>query len=228
MARQQLAAATNSDRVYEWLKRDIIRGVWPPDSRLAVKEISEHYGIGASPIREALARLVGEDLVRVLGNRGFRVPPINLEDLWDVTNTRVLIETEALRQSIAHGDESWEADVVAAHYRLEKFDNQAAADFSAWEQRNQHFHEVLVAACPSRWLRRMRVILYEQHRRYRFLSTQYAPNRDIASEHHALRTAALAGDIDTAMSVLRVHIERTAHAVETVLRADNKPVGGDE
>lgn len=218
---QEQANATHSDRAYEWLKRDIILGVWPPDSRLAVKQISNHYEIGASPIREALARLAGEDLVRALGNRGFRVPPINLEDLWDVTNTRVLIETEALRESIAHGDENWEADVVAAHYRLEKLDTQAAADFSEWEQRNQRFHAVLVAACPSRWLHRMRVILYEQHRRYRFLSTQYAPNRNIAREHRALRMAALAGDADTAASVLQGHIERTAHAVERVLRAGN-------
>ncbi|WP_440995073.1 hypothetical protein [Arhodomonas sp. SL1] len=65
----------------------------------------------------------------------------------------------------------------------------------------------------------MREILHDQHRRYRFLSTRYAPSRDIPAEHRALRDAALAGDTGTAMSVLRVHIERTAHNVERVLAA---------
>ncbi|MDZ7809437.1 MAG: FCD domain-containing protein [Arhodomonas sp.] len=219
MPRQQQAASTLSDRAYEWLKRDIIRGIWAPGGRLAVKQLSDHYGIGASPIREALARLVGEGLVRVFGQRGFRVPPIDLEDLWDVTNTRVLIETEALRQSIEHGDDGWESELVAAYHQLEKLEADPGRDFAEWERRNQRFHEALVAACPSRWLQRMRETLHDQHRRYRFLSTRYAPSRDIAAEHRALRDAALAGDTRTAMDVLRVHIERTAHTVERVLAA---------
>ncbi|WP_018719562.1 GntR family transcriptional regulator [Arhodomonas aquaeolei] len=216
---QQDATTTLSDRAYDWLKRDIIRGVWQPGSRLAVKQLSDHYGIGASPIREALARLVGEGLVLVFGQRGFRVPPIDLDDLWDVTNTRVLIENEALRQSIEHGDDAWESEVVAAYHQLEKLEHDPARDFAEWERRNQRFHEALVAACPSRWLQRMREILHDQHRRYRFLSSQYAPGRDIPAEHRALRDAALAGDTGTAMSVLRVHIERTAHTVERMLAA---------
>lgn len=216
MPRQE-AATTLSDRAYEWLKRDIILGVWRPGTRLAVKQLSEHYEIGASPIREALARLVGEGLVRVFGQRGFRVPPIDLEDLWDVTNTRVLIENEALRQSIEHGGDVWESEVVAAYHQLEKLENDPDRDFSEWERRNQRFHEALVAACPSAWLQRMRKILHDQHRRYRFLSIRFAPSRDVAAEHRALRDAALAGDVRSATEVLRVHIERTAHTVERVL-----------
>lgn len=219
MSAQQQTPVTHSDRAYECVKRDIIRGVWPPGSRLGIKEVSERYGIGASPVREALSRLTGEDFVHGLGNRGFRVPPIDLADLWDVTNTRILIETAALRESIDHGDDGWEAEVVAAHYRLKKLDERPAEDFAEWEACNERFHLALVAACPSRWLRRMRVILYDQHRRYRFLSTHHATDRDIVSEHQALRDAALAHDADAAVKVLRVHVERTAQAVERILRA---------
>ncbi|WP_440995075.1 GntR family transcriptional regulator [Arhodomonas sp. SL1] len=145
-------AATLSDRAYHQLKRDIITGLWTPGMRLAVKPLTEHYGIGASPIREALARLVGEGLVIAFGQRGFRVPPIDLDDLWDVTNTRVLIENEALRQSIEHGDDAWESEVVAAYHQLEKLEHEPATAFAEWERRNLRFHEALVAACPSRWL----------------------------------------------------------------------------
>lgn len=210
-------AATLSDRAYQRLKQDIIVGHWTPGMRLAVKPLTEHYEIGASPIREALARLVGEGLVLAFGQRGFRVPPIDLEDLWDVTNTRVLIENEALRKSIEYGGDEWESRVVAAYHQLEKMEDAPSKDFAEWERRNQGFHEALVSACPSRWLQRMREILHDQHRRYRFLSSRYAPSRDVAAEHRALRDAALAGDVRTATDVLRVHIERTAHAVEHLL-----------
>ncbi|BBD79547.1 GntR family transcriptional regulator [Aerosticca soli] len=208
---------TLSDQAYGRLKQDIILGLWQPGSRLGVRQLSDHYRIGASPIREALARLVGEGLVLAIGQRGFRVPPIDLADLWDVTRTRVLIETEALRQSIEHGGDAWEAQLVAAYHQLEKLESAPAEDFTEWEWRNQRFHEALVAACPSRWLQRLRATLYDQHRRYRFLSTRYAPSRDIHAEHRALREAALAGDVGTAADILRVHIERTAHSVEHAL-----------
>jgi GntR family transcriptional regulator, carbon starvation induced regulator len=218
-------SSTLADRAYERLKNEIIRGVQPPGTRLAVKQLSEAYDIGASPIREALARLVGEGLVLVFGQRGFRVPPIDRVDLWDVTNTRVLIESEALRQSIESGDDAWEAGVVATYHQLEKFENNPGQDFAEWEQRNRNFHEVLVSACPSRWLQRMREILHDQHRRYRFLSTHYAPSRDVAAEHRALRDASLAGDVRTASDILRVHIERTAHTVERALERGGETPG---
>lgn len=215
---------TLSDQAYDRLKRDIIRGTLPPGTRLAVKQLSDRYEIGASPIREALARLVGEGLVLVFGQRGFRVPPIDLIDLWDVTNTRVLIENEALRLSIEQGDDDWEAEVVAAYHQLEKMEHTPDRDFAEWERRNQQFHEALVSACPSRWLKRMREILHDQHRRYRYLSKRFAPGRDVAAEHRALRDAALAGDVHTATDVLRIHIERTAHNVERVLAQGEPPV----
>lgn len=208
---------TLSESAYERLKKDIIRGTLPPGTRLAVKQLSDSYEIGASPIREALARLVGEGLVRVFGQRGFRVPPIDLADLWDVTNTRVLVECQALRQSIEAGDDAWEANVVATYHQLDKMEYKPDHDFAEWERRNQAFHEALVAASPSRWLQRMRAILHDQHRRYRFLSTRFEPSRDVAAEHRALRDSALARDADKATEVLRSHIERTAHNVEQVL-----------
>ena len=78
------------------------------------------YDVSGSTIREALTRLLGEALVTSEGQRGFRVAPATLEDFRDLTEVRKLIETEALRQAIAHGGEAWEGDIVAAFYRLSK------------------------------------------------------------------------------------------------------------
>lgn len=212
------SAATLSDRAYEQLKHDIVRGELAPGTRLAVRQLSQSYDIGASPIREALHRLVGEGLVLAIGQRGFRVPPIDVEDLWDVTRTRVLVETQALRESIERGDDAWEAGVVAAYHQLEKSEQAARRDFTEWERRNQAFHEALVAASDSRWLKRLRDILHDQHRRYRYLSQQYTGGADAAAEEHrALREAALQRDAEAACRVMRDHIEHTARNVEPIL-----------
>lgn len=210
-------ASTLSSQAYEALKRDILNGVWLPGARLPVKYLSDHYEVGASPIREALARLVGEGLVLIIGQRGFRVPPIDLADLRDVTSTRVLIESEALRQSINLGDDAWESNIVATYHALEKLERDREHHLLEWEKRNRQFHEALVAACPSRWLHQMRQILHDQHRRYRVLSNRFAPGRDVAAEHRALRDASIAGDIEKATNILKVHIERTANTVSRVI-----------
>ena len=45
----------------------------------------ERYEIGATPLREALNRLSAEELVRREEQRGFRVAPVSLSDLAELT-----------------------------------------------------------------------------------------------------------------------------------------------
>jgi len=59
----------------------------------------------AGTLREAITRLVSDALVEAEGQRGFRVVPISMEDLADLTELRLHIELDALRQSMRHGDE---------------------------------------------------------------------------------------------------------------------------
>ncbi|WP_226801758.1 GntR family transcriptional regulator [Alkalilimnicola sp. S0819] len=211
---------TLSDQAYRRLKNDIVHGRLAPGTRLAVRQLSDSYEIGASPIREALHRLVGEGLVVAIGQRGFRVPPISLEDLHDVTRTRAMIEAEALRQSLRKGDDAWEANVVASFHQLSKLEREGdpSADFGEWEKRNQAFHQALVAGCDSRWMQRLRGILHDQHRRYRYLSIHNSSHRHVAEEHEALRDAAINRDEERATEVLMAHIGRTESTVVEILR----------
>ena len=62
-----VATATRASAVYERLRADIAHGVLEPGSKLRVGAMSERYGVGASPLREALSRLSAEGLVFPLG-----------------------------------------------------------------------------------------------------------------------------------------------------------------
>ena len=105
------------ERAYLSLRHDVVCGKLAPGERLRVEHLKDQYEVGAGTLREALSLLVSDALVTSEGQRGFRVAPISLADLEDVTNTRVMLETEALRQSIRRGDAQWEAALVAS-YRL--------------------------------------------------------------------------------------------------------------
>lgn len=203
---------------YDKIKADVIGGTLEPGQRLRIEDLRQAYGTGASPLREALSRLAAEGIVVSIGQRGFRVPPVSLDELRDITNMRILLETEALRQSIEHGDDEWEVEVVASFHRLTKAETGPGSDFPEWEARNKAFHDALLSACPSRWLLRFYETMYDQHRRYRALSIQATNHpRDVHSEHEHIKEAALARDADLACRESVIHIRRTAEIDERLL-----------
>lgn len=210
------------EAAYATLRRDILTGDLAPGSKLRFEMLRARYGWGASTLREALTRLVGEALVTAEEQRGFRVAPVSLADFADLTHTRVLVELEALRQSITRGDDAWEAGVVAAFHRLSKLADKVTDDplahSDAFEDRNRDFHRALIAACPSRWLHHLHGILFQQAERYRRLSLVHGrARRDVHAEHRAVMEAALARDVETACALERAHIEATLGALGAVL-----------
>ena len=213
------AAATFADAAYELLRADILGGYYAAGAKLAIHQLRERYSIGASPLREALNRLVADGFVALIGQRGFRVAPISVDDLRDVTRLRIIFETAALRDSIEAGDDAWEAGIVAAFHQLSKIGYARGANFVKWEERNAAFHDALVAACPSPRLLQFRQNLFDQHKRYRSLSSgSVPPSRDIPQEHQEIMQKTLARDAASACAAITQHIQATALSLESMIR----------
>lgn len=123
------------------MKTAIIRGELAPDTRLNVESLSKSYGLNSSPIREALNRLAQDGIVRATENCGFWVAPISVDDFRDISRLRVLLEREALVDSIEHGDEEWEVSVLTAFHRLslmeKKLDAGPVALDDNWSDRHR-------------------------------------------------------------------------------------------
>jgi len=105
----EAASRTLIEGAHAQLRDDIIEGLLAPGEKLRVEHLKTHYQVGAGTLREAVTRLVSDALVVAEGQRGFRVAPMTLEDFLDLTQLRLRIELEALRQTIRHGDAAWRA-----------------------------------------------------------------------------------------------------------------------
>lgn len=216
------APSTLTEGTYLQLRRDIIEGRLPPGEKLRVEHLKDRYNAGAGTLREALSLLLSDALVVSEGQRGFHVAPISLTDLEDITRTRVLVEGEALRQSILAGDDEWEARLVAAFHKLtkteEKLGDREQTRVREWEMRNREFHEALIAGCDSRWLRYLIGLLYRQSERYRHLAiSHHSIPRDVHAEHTAIFDAALARDVDKALAAIEAHIQLTFEAIRRLM-----------
>ena len=108
-------ADTLAERATQRIEADIVRGALAPNARLGIAETAARYGVGATPLREALSRLAARGLVNAIGKRGFRVQSISRDDLADIVRIRSVLEREAIRLSIAAGDGGWEGEIGRAH-----------------------------------------------------------------------------------------------------------------
>lgn len=205
---------TLADRAERRLREDITTNVLPPSSRLRLEELRERYEVGASPLREALSRLVGEGLVEVEGNKGFRVAPLSFADLDDIAWMRATIEGRAVREAIARGDAAWEAGIIGALHRLLRATGTTLgerAPLDVWNREHDGFHRALVAACGSPRAMELQARLEGEHRRYRMtLIGNGLPGDLIVNEHRALAEAVLARDADRAEALLARHMRITS------------------
>lgn len=216
--------ATDAEVATRIILRDIIRGNLEPDQRLRVKDLSTRYGISASPMREALSKLSGGPLVRLEGQKGFRVASLDVNDLMDITETRQLVEAQALTLSIEAADDNWEADVVKSFHLLslevDRRGEGSAEWLDAFENRHHQFHNALLSNCPLKALKVFCDELYLRAERYRRIMFGYSFERgDIIQEHRNLLNVALSRDINAARVMLINHIALTSDILAELLTA---------
>ncbi len=211
-------AATAAEAVAHRLRQDIVAGDLAPAARLRLKDLVERYGIGTTPLREALFRLVAEGFVNGEGQKGFSVPPVTRAHLLDITRTRQMMEPEALRLAIQAGDAAWEDEIVTSlsllKREIERRDPANPAWQDSYEAKHHRFHRALIAACPLRSLAGFCDELYVQMTRYRrVMKTVLVDWTRAAPVHEELADLALARREDAAMAAIRHHIGTTADHV---------------
>jgi GntR family carbon starvation induced transcriptional regulator len=209
------ASATFAERAFNLLHADILNARLRPGEKMRVEQLRKAYGLGATPLREALSRLSSLDLVKAEGQRGFRVAPVSIENLLDITKTRAWVESIALRAAIAAGDRVWESNILAAAHRLKGCKtNNSEALTDEWYRENRVFHDALVAACNSPQITAFRSQLYDLSDRYRRLSvTNGLAGRNFNVEHQQIMDAVLARDAASAIAYTVDHFVETARVI---------------
>jgi DNA-binding GntR family transcriptional regulator len=91
-------SARRSDDAYSVLKTRLLRGEFPLNMRLVETRIAQDLGVSRTPVREALARLAADSLLRPHSDGGFTplIPDTDaIKDLYEVRST---LELDALRR----------------------------------------------------------------------------------------------------------------------------------
>ncbi len=191
------------------IRDDIVAGALPPGKKLKLDSLKARYGASVSTLREILNRLASEQLVVAEGQRGFEVAPASAENLREVADLRLLLESHAIRLSLQMGDLDWEGRVVAAHHKLSVIEGQLLAgeiDRTAqWVRYDFAFHNALISACGSRTLLDLHASVFDRFIRYHMLAASFR-GAAVMDDHRALFDLAMRRDADRIVAKLTGHI----------------------
>ncbi len=198
-----------------------------PGERLYEPELVQMLGVSRTPIRQALGRLMAEGVLeRVPGQKGYRIPHLNREDLSQVFVARANLEGKATElaaavQSSGDIDELKELNLKETHF-IDLFGNERKNVFA---ELNDKFHAKIIKMSGNPYLERHFTQLYRRSSLYTFYYSPYyildvdgseyvarrKRGRYRSSEEHRLIVEALeAGDGRTARERMEEHILNTA------------------
>jgi DNA-binding GntR family transcriptional regulator len=202
---------TRGEEVYDVLRAELLNGLLHPGDKLRMVELALRFSVSQSVVREALTRLSEQGLVVATPQRGFRVRELSVQDVVGLTESRVEIESVALRLAIERGDVLWETEIVAAHHLLERTPVVDADGrfHEPWAAVHHDFHRSLTAGCNNARLQEVVLALRDSAELYRrwWWALADGRQRDLAAEHRQLKDLTLARDADGAIEVLTHHIK---------------------
>jgi DNA-binding GntR family transcriptional regulator len=195
------------------LRRDILSLALAPGIHVTLRELKARYGVGATPLREALWSLVGEGLIENEAQVGYRVADASRDRLAGIAGLRQHVEPWALGQAMHRAHPSWLASVEAAYARLAPIDalvGDARAINPEWEQAHRTFHLALLEGSGMPAVLREVSRWYEETDRYRrLISPTLGDTVGSKGDHDVLYEAVRAGDVVLAVKTLERHIVDT-------------------
>ena len=95
--------ASQVDKAYGELKADILANRLPPGFQAPEPEFATRLGMSRTPVREALLRLQSDGLVELVPRRGARVLPISVDDMREIYQLLISLESDAAYELAARG-----------------------------------------------------------------------------------------------------------------------------
>ena len=197
--------ASLSQQAYYLLRDRIVTLRIPPGTMVNERELMEEFGLGRTPIREALRRLADDDLVEVYPRRGIYVGPIDVGDLGAISEVREQLEGFVARLAAQRASQ---ADREAIHTLLAEIAASAGEqDELALIHLDQRVHRLIYGAARNPFLEAALDRYYVLALRLWFLALERVQRLEEAvHEHRDLLEAIDRGDADAAESIARAHV----------------------
>ena len=143
---------------YLRLREMVLFGDLPPGAAVTIEGLVATLGLGMTPVREAIRRLIAERALTLLGNRRVCVPYLDDTALTDLGYAREAVEVPLALRALAAVDGALIADLHNLDARLDFAIR--AGDIPAYLRLNHDFHFHLYARAGSDVLEGLAALLW--------------------------------------------------------------------
>ena len=204
------------DQAYLAIRTAIIRLDLPPSSLIDEVALCREFGLGRTPIREALHRLMHEGFVTIYPRRGAVVTPIGALDSQHLTQARLVWEPNIVRLAAQVGTpRAWDelecilADSPQSH--------ETADDVAKGSEVNARFHLGIAAATGNPYLVELLESYLHRRARISFLFWQHGVYDPIITQHYEILAYLRERRGDAAAALMEKHISITRDREARVL-----------
>ncbi len=206
-----------TDKVYVLLKKQILAQALGPGQKVDIDRLAADLGISRTPIKDALNRLASDGLVTVLSRRGTFVARFDLDDLLEMLDVRLALESYAAEVGAATVTETQLAEMrdhLLAFELAFPDDQHVYAEYDDFLRRDRRFHLLLVTTAGNRRLREFCEGLHTEIQ----MARAYYTRGDMETHRvHAEHRAILAGferrDGAAAARAVREHLGRVKRSL---------------
>ena len=197
------ARNTGAHFVYGELKRRILSLELKPGERIYEPAMASALQVSRTPLREAIRRLISEDLLEQQPTGGVLVPALDEAAISELYEVRAAMESLMARNACL---KATPADIEALHGILER--NAAMVTFADDAmQQGMALHAKIAAIAGNSWARRFHGQISSHMERYRHFTNSTQERRDQAlAQHRTLVDALAGGDPEKAAHIAFEHV----------------------
>jgi DNA-binding GntR family transcriptional regulator len=198
------------------LREAITTGVLRANQPLPQDEIASRLRVSHIPVREALRQLQSEGLVTYQPNRGATVSALTPDEIREIYEIRVVLESAALRRAVPR---LTTAEVAQARAILDRAEQ--ANDGAAWGALDVEFHQLIYCLKDRPRLGELIAGLLRRVDRYWLSHGLMLTHRvEFEREHRALLAAVERRDAEDAAVLLQRHLTGAAEHLVRELEAE--------
>ena len=195
--------ATLVEDIHERLTALVMEHTLAPGDRVNIYALARELEVSQTPVREALARLEADGLVRKRPLAGYTVSPLlTKREFTDMFDMRLVLEGVAARWAATRATQDARAAISLEAATVMPVDHDSHARFTALDAR---FHD-LVADAADNPLLRDSIQRLHAHLHIHRLYFPYAQTGTTGEEHERIAAAIRASDPDAAESAMRDHL----------------------